>query len=295
MRVVFIGCVEFSKFLLEEILDSKTIDVAGVVTKEKSKINSDFYDLSEVAQKHGVESYFFDVKKPEDEMVNWIQQRKPDVIFCFGWSHLISIKLINMPRFGIVGYHPAELPMNRGRHPIIWALVLGLKQTGSTFFMINEDADSGDIVSQKVVSIEEEDDANSLYWKLNEVAKKQIRSICEDLAQGRLSRTVQNHNKANVWRKRGEKDGLIDWRMSTASLYNLIRGLAKPYPGAYFQTGEFKVTVWKSRKVHLESPNIEPGKILECRASSFIVKTADGALEILEYQGDFNPSVGEYV
>ena len=59
---------------------------------------------------------------------------RPDIIFCFGWSRLIKEELLKIPKKGVVGYHPAMLPKNRGRHPLIWALALGIKTTGSTFF-----------------------------------------------------------------------------------------------------------------------------------------------------------------
>lgn len=298
MKVLFIGCVEFSKLLLEEIIASKTVDVVGVVTKKKSKINSDFYDLSELSKLHQIDSFFYDVNQPKEEMGKWIQTKKPDIIFCFGWSHLIPVDIINYPRMGIIGYHPAELPKNRGRHPIIWALVLGLKKTASTFFMLDTGADSGDIVSQEIVEIFDSDEANTLYFKLNEVAKVQIVKICKELMNGVLTRVPQDHSQANVWRKRSDKDGVIDWRMSASVICNLVRGLTKPYPGAYFTTGtEEKISVWKAKKIKTETElsNIEPGKILSVDMNTFTVKTGDDVVQVTEYSGNFEPSVGAYL
>ena len=70
-----------------------------------------------------------------------------------GWSRIIGKELLAVPPKGIVGYHPAALPANRGRHPIIWALALGLKETASTFFFMDNGADSGPIISQKSLII----------------------------------------------------------------------------------------------------------------------------------------------
>ena len=67
---------------------------------------------------------------------------------------------------GVIGYHPAALPKNRGRHPLIWALVLGLKKTASSFFIMDERADSGDVISQEEIIINDDDDASSLYAKM---------------------------------------------------------------------------------------------------------------------------------
>ena len=75
---------------------------------------------------------------------------------------------------GIVGYYPAALPSNRGRHPLIWALVLCLTETASTLFFMDEGADSGDILDQRQVSILPSDDAKSLYQRITQVAISQI-------------------------------------------------------------------------------------------------------------------------
>jgi methionyl-tRNA formyltransferase len=296
MKVVFIGCVEFSKLLLEEILASHTVEVVGIVTKEMSSVNSDFYNLHEVAGTENISKFYFNTKQPASEMTAWIKSKSPDIIFCFGWSHLIPMEVISCAPHGVIGYHPAELPKNRGRHPIIWALVLGLLETASTFFMIDEGADSGDIVSQKIVKIEAVDDAQSLYYKLNELAKVQIKSICNDLLNNNLKRVKQDHSLANYWRKRSAKDGLIDWRMSSIAIHNLIKGLTKPYPGAEFSFNEEKIKIWKA-KISLETNdlNFEPGKICKVENGIFTVKTGDGLLDVLEYEGPFTPNYGDYL
>ena len=79
-----------------------------------------------------------------EEVIGWISDLAPDVIFCFGWSQLFKKKLLNIASLGVIGFHPALLPANRGRHPLIWSLILGLKETGSSFFFMDEGADSGD-------------------------------------------------------------------------------------------------------------------------------------------------------
>ena len=88
-----------------------------------------------------------------EEVIGWISNLAPDVIFCFGWSGLLKKELLQIPPMGVIGYHPTALPKNRGRHPITWALNLGLKETASTFFFMDDGIDSGDILSQKKVLI----------------------------------------------------------------------------------------------------------------------------------------------
>jgi len=148
-----------------------------------------------------------------------------DYIFCFEWSKLLKKEILEILKHGVIGYHPAALLKNRGRHPLIWALVLGLEETASTFFFMDEWVDSGDILSQKRIEITYEDDAMSLYNKIIEIAKKRLEELLPDLYRFSYKRIPQDHSKANYWRKRTEDDGKIDFRMSSRAIYNLVRGL----------------------------------------------------------------------
>ena len=147
MRVIFIGTVEFSKKTLEKLVDLN-VHVVGVCTKKTSNFNSDFSNVTPVCKKNKIPiKYVKDINSKEN--IKWIKSLAPDIIFCFGWSSLIKKELLNLPPMGVLGYHPAKLPKNKGRHPLIWTLVLGLKKSASTFFFMDEQADSGDILSQK--------------------------------------------------------------------------------------------------------------------------------------------------
>lgn len=282
MRVLFIGCVESSMILLQELIKID-VDIVGVITKEQSLFNSDFKDLSHVCIKNKID-YRYVTHINTEESINYIKMKKPDVIYCFGWSELISSEIINIPPRGIVGFHPAALPQNRGRHPIIWALVLGLKETASTFFMIEETADSGAIISQEKILIEYEDDASSLYNKIMETAKRQVKVFTTLLQKGDDIGVTQSNVSVNYWRKRSKKDGQIDWRMSSLSIYNLVRGLTPPYVGAHFNHNEKEIKVWKVKEIRdLNLQNIEYGKVLKVFSdTSFLVKVGDHAIHVLE-------------
>ena len=95
------------------------------------------------------------------------------------YKHLSSNsleKILSKSPIGVIGFHPAALPANRGRHPIIWSLALGLKSTASTFFFMDKNVDSGDILSQASIKISDSDDARSLYDKVTKTALSQIES-----------------------------------------------------------------------------------------------------------------------
>lgn len=283
MKILYIGCVESSyKFLEALILNSA--DIVGVITKRFSAYNSDFRDITPLCEKYNIPYIYVD-NINEVQTLNFIKTYKPDIGYCFGWSQLIAENIINLFPKGMIGYHPAALPNNRGRHPIIWALVLGLKQTASSFFKIEESADSGEILSQEKVEITYEDDASSLMKKLLAIGSNQIVTLTRQLENDKIIKGIPNKG-GNSWRKRNKFDGLIDWRMSSKSIYNLVRALTKPYVGAHFIFNNKEIKVWKVREcidINKKYNNIEPGKVIIIGNESVFVKTGDNLIQLLEY------------
>jgi len=293
MKVLLVGTVEFSLKTLEKLIDLK-VDLIGVCTKEASTFNSDFADLKPLCIANKIPYLTVDDINSRDS-IQWITVLNPDVIFCFGWSSLIKKEILNIAPMRVVGFHPAKLPMNRGRHPLIWALALGLKESASTFFFMDEGADSGDMLSQVDFEISYQDDARSIYNKVIDIALCQIEEFIPKLEKNSFTRIRQNNQHSNSWRKRNESDGEIDFRMSSRSIYNLTRALTKPYVGAHIKFNETNYSVWKVKESNDFQENIEPGKVLRVFDKIFVVKSYDGAIEIIEHDFKEMPKVGEYL
>ena len=293
MRIVFIGTVQFSLRALQRLLDSNA-EIVGVCTLQESPFNADHVDLSSVSKEHKIPwMYAADINSSESLL--WIKEKSPDVIFCFGWSRLLKKDILKLTPLGVIGFHPAALPANRGRHPLIWALVLGLNKTASTFFFMDECADTGDILSQREVVIDHEDDAALLYEKVTKTALEQIEVFVPQLAYGTFTRSKQKGGLTNTWRKRGYADGQIDWRMTANSIHNLVRGLTKPYVGAHIVVGGQEIKVWKTVIISENQRNIEPGKILGYKNQHPVVKCGEDAICLLSTDPSFEPIIGGYL
>ena len=281
MKILFIGSVEFSLRTLEKIVEIGG-NVVGVCTLKESSLNSDFCDLSKYSADLNIPCFYVDDINSEGT-IEWVSKINPDVIFCFGWSRLLKNEILSKSSIGVIGFHPAALPANRGRHPIIWALALGLKNTGSTFFFMDNNADSGDILSQASIAISDFDDARSLYDKVISTALSQIEEFLPLLVSGNYLKVKQDNTRANTWRKRGRKDGLIDWRMTANSIHNTVRALTKPYVGAEFKYNDIDYKLWKSELILIDSDNTEPGKVIDIDSSYLpIVKCGNFAIKLVE-------------
>lgn len=293
MKIIFVGTVEFSRKALEKLIDLKA-DIGGVITKKESKFNADFSDLSDICQREGIPyKYISNVNLKEN--IEWIRKLNPDIIFCFGISQILNAEILGIPPMGVVGYHPAKLPFNRGRHPVIWALVLGLDKTASTFFFMDEGVDSGDILSQADVDITYEDNARTLYDKITVTALRQIEEFFPRLESGKFRRIPQDNSKANYWRKRTKNDGKIDFRMSSSAVYNLVRALTRPYPGAKVLYKGEEIKVWEAREIKTDIKNFEYGKVLNITDNNILVKCFDDAIMLTKHEFEVLPEIGEYL
>ena len=282
MREFFIGGVKSSEIFLKRLIEMDA-DVAGVITKSESKFNSDFVDLGEICRNHKID-YLYVHNINDREAKDYIKEKDVDLILCLGWSQLLDEEVLALPRLGCVGFHPAQLPFNRGRHPLIWALALGLEQTASTLFLMDATADTGKIISQKVIEIAYSDDAESLYHKVMDAAVDQLTEVMHDFENHTLNVIEQSAGEGNAWRKRGKEDGRIDWRMSSKSVYNLVRALTKPYVGAHFLHEDREYKVWKvQERFEKGYENIEPGKVVRVISdNNFWVKAGDNLIEVME-------------
>ena len=282
LRIGFIGCVKSSRVLLEVLIGMPEVEVCAVVTKQASKVNADFCDLTDICQLNSI-PYHYESVNQRELSTEFLKNFQLDLIYCFGWSYLLHDSVLSLPKIVVIGFHPAQLPKNRGRHPIIWALALGLKETASTFFKMDSFADSGPIINQQLIKIMPHDEASDLYQRILDVAAKQVREFTINFLNQQVEFVIQDNAEATYWRKRDRTDGVIDWRMSAQAIYNLVRALAPPYPGAEFKIDDAFVKVPKCSMVLGKYPeNIEPGYILAKSADSLLVKVAGSDAVLLE-------------
>ena len=296
LRIVFFGHVAYSRSVLHHLRASPLVDLVGIVTRNPGGMHADGCSLADVAASVGIPVFMAD-GATDRECADWIRSLRADVAFAIGWATLLGPLVLAAPRLGIVGYHPALLPRNRGHHPIVWALALGLRETGSTLFFLDEGIDTGDIISQVHVPIAPDDDAGTLYERLTATVAAQVVDAVERLAAGRIERRPQDHAFASVWRRRGERDGEIDWRMTAESVHNLVRALTRPYVGAHVVFRGHKVKIWKTALCGDGSTptDLEPGRVLRVDGRSLVVRCGSGALQILEHEFDPLPPAGRCI
>ena len=188
MNIVFIGGVTYSYEVLSSILNAGW-NISAVFSYMDSKKNRyrDFTNFDELAKKFEFKN--IKVNNINDfENIGIIKEIKPDLILVMGWSQLLKKEIISIPRIGIIGSHPTELPKYRGRAPIPWTILKNLKKSALTFFWINEGVDNGDILDQVTFDVNQQDDASTIYQKVIKLGKEMILSNLEKINEDNYSR-----------------------------------------------------------------------------------------------------------
>jgi UDP-4-amino-4-deoxy-L-arabinose formyltransferase/UDP-glucuronic acid dehydrogenase (UDP-4-keto-hexauronic acid decarboxylating) len=184
-----------------------------------------------------------DVNKPE--WVRHIAALNPEAIFSFYYRRLLCREILAIPAAGAYNLHGSLLPAYRGRVPVNWVLVNGEKRTGVTLHNMVVKPDAGDMVGQQAVDIDFEDTAVSLYEKLCRASASLLDEVLPLIRGGRAPRMIQDAGKASYFGGRKPEDGLINWSWTAMRIYNLIRAVTDPYPGAFsFMPDGKKVLVW---------------------------------------------------
>ena len=216
------------------------------------------------------------------------EELRPDLAFVVGCRFILPQSVYTIPSLGTVAFHDSLLPRYRGFAPLNWSLLNGENQTGVTAFFIGEKFDAGDIIVQKPVEIGPDEPAPQVYERICQATVDLALEVDERIAKGNFSRTPQEDRQATFTCSRNPEDGLIDWRQSVRAVYNQIRALTFPYPGAYTYYRGKKLILWKAKPV-ADPPKYVgriPGRVVgfSKREGWADILTSDGILRIVEVQ-----------
>lgn len=218
------------------------------------------------------------------EWIEMIRDISPEVIFSFYYRNLLCRDILIIPSAGSFNLHGSLLPAYRGRCPVNWVLVKGEQRTGVTLHHMVEGPDAGDIVGQKEVVIEFEDTVYTLYQKLCVKAKELLEEVLPLIKNGIAPRIAQNFKQGSYYGGRRPEDGKIDWNWPVMQIYNLVRAVTDPYPGAFtFLPGGEKLYIWWALP---EKGNTSKGLsgTIEIERDNVYVWASDGRLRLLDIE-----------
>ena len=220
------------------------------------------------------------VSAPEVYMSN---QVAADVIVVSGYPKRIPKGVIQSARIAAINVHQSLLPAYRGRHPINWAIINGEKYTGVTLHYLNERFDDGQIISQEGVKINKKDTVMDVYRKTTKKGQQLLKGFCLEIGSKKMTGHSQALATATYFPPRVPKDGKINWCEPAGKIYNLVRALAIPYPGAYFYYRKKKLIIEECKALRAGPKKSVLGRPI-LRNKTCLVKTGTGFLQILKFR-----------
>jgi methionyl-tRNA formyltransferase len=294
-RILFFGYSEVGYECLDLLL-ARGDHVVALITHEDNPTEKIWFKTPAVAaHAKGVPVFTPDnVNTPE-----WRERLaalQPDLILSVYYRHMIGTKILGMPRLGAFNLHGSLLPKYRGRAPINWAVLHGEPRIGMTLHRMVKAPDAGAVVDQEGVDIGPRDTAEQAFRKVLPCARTVVARQIDALLAGTAQETPQDESLATYFGGRKPEDGRIAWTQTSVQIFNLIRAVTDPYPGAFTDVGAARLMVWwaetdtpMTRALYAESN--QPGEILS--VAPLVVAASDGALELTrtEWRGAPAPAL----
>ena len=263
----------------------------GITLDDREKSN---YHISGVASLKNsyINCFESDCYKLDSKSCDtFFQTNEFDLGIVVGWQRLIPAKVLNQFKYGVYGFHasPLGLPFGKGRSPLNWSIIKGYKQVYNHCFKYNPQIDDGDIFSTTKLEIYPWDNVGSMKKKILIDCENALSKLICSYKNGEITLCKQDINqKETFFPKRSPKDGKINLnKMSTKDIYNLIRGVSKPFPGAFLNYSSTKCIIWEAQPFSTSLYSNEMvGKVVKVfEDGSFVLKTLDSTLLITDYQG----------
>ncbi len=268
-----------------KVLLAHGVDVALVATHPDSADETIWFEsVAATAAEYGIP-----VTMPDDpaapELATRIALLRPDFLFSFYYRRMLPAQLLALPARGAYNMHGSLLPKYRGRAPVNWAVLHGERETGATLHAMTVKPDAGAIVARSAVPILPDDTAREVFAKVTVAAEIALDGVLPALIAGTAPARPQVPGSGSYFGGRRPEDGTIDWQADAATIHNLVRAVAPPYPGAFTTAGGNRLRVLRTR--------LEPGRTvrpggpgLYCDGSAYYADCADNeVLRLLESEG----------
>lgn len=300
-KVVVFGVKDTSEnivsFIQEHICP---VDLVVTISPEVTKKNqvSGYKGLSGLTEKYGIPVYEADSYFLTDEKTQkFFAENEFDIGISMGWQRLIPKSVLDRFAYGIYGFHgnAGYLPFGRGRSPLNWSIILGDTRFNLNLFRYDEKADSPNVFATEMFSITPQDDIRTAQYKNMICSKNLIKKLLAAYKEGNISVRTDYKDFDSWYNKRTAADGKIDFHGRTREIYNLIRGVAAPFPGAFAYVGEEKVTVWEAQPFDemIDFSAYAPGEVIDVFDNHPIVRTVDGSLLIKKYESEKELQAGD--
>lgn len=259
---------------------------------------SGYKGLGYLTQKYEIEVYethSYGLK--DEETIRFFEENQFEIGISMGWQRLIPQGILDRFEQGIFGFHGScgYLPYGRGRSPLNWSIINGDGRFILNLFQYDAAADSPNVFANEMFSINPHDTIRTLQYKNILVSKRLIARLLEAWQEGEIRIRRQSRDFDGWYGKRTAADGKIDFHAKTREIYNLVRGVTRPFPGAFACCRGERMVIWSAHPFDemLDFSAYAPGEVIDCIDGKLIVRTVDGSLLIEDFECAVTPECGD--
>ncbi len=286
MKIVYMGTPDFAVPPLAALVENG-YEVTAVITQpDKPKGRGKTFmptPVKEEALKHEIPVYQ-PAKVRDPEFLETLQKLEPDMIIVAAFGQIIPKVILDMPKYGCINIHASLLPKYRGAAPIQQAVIDGEKESGVTIMKMGTGLDTGDMISQAVVELREDETGGSLFDRLAETGAELLIRTIPSIENGTAVYTKQPEESPTPYAAMITKQmGLLDFSKSAVVLERLVRGM-NPWPSAYTFLNNKTLKVWKCSVESGSCGKDVPGTITDVDKKGIHVACGEGTLILEEVQ-----------
>jgi methionyl-tRNA formyltransferase len=278
MKIIFFGDGKWASDSVEA-LQAAGRNIVGIVLRYRPSSP----DLERAAKR-------FKLRVFQPEQVNTsafyseLRALNPDLGISLSYNQILDCNLMKIFPNGIINFHAGKLPFYRGCNVINWAIINGEKELGLTAHFVDEGIDTGDIIIQKTFPIAWWDDYGVVLQNAVSMFPSFVVAAIELVRSGNVQRTKQSHLIGSYFCRRKDGDEWLNWNETSANIYNKIRAITRPGPGARTLCDDQVLLIWRS-EYDPSWPSYlgNPGQVIGIsEPGSFFVKTGDSVLQVHE-------------
>ena len=276
MRIVFMGTPDFSVPVLEGLIEN--YNVVGVVSQPDKEVGRKRVltptPTKEVALKHNIPVIQpIKIRKEFQDVLDL----KPDLIVTCAYGQIIPKEILDCPKLGCINVHGSLLPKLRGGAPIHHAIIDGYDETGITIMYMDVGMDSGDIISQRSIKIEDSDNVGLLWDKMSLLGRDLLLETLPSIIDGTNERIKQDESLVTFGLNIKREEEHIDFNKTSREVFNQIRGL-NPWPSANAILDDQEMKIYSSVIGDRTFNNKTNGEICDVTKKGISVKTEDGEI-----------------
>lgn len=300
--IVYVGTTEGGYEVLRNLLKSG-VPVSELITltpEQGAQYDvAGFQKYDDLVKEYDIPVYTpSNYKMTSESTYEHLRRLSPDLFIVNGWQRLLPEEILETSTRGALGVHGSAmgLPKGRGRSPMNWSLIEDLDRFLLSVIKLDEGVDSGKIVDTEKFDITEFDTIRTMYYKLAITTTNILVQSLGPILRGEFEFTEQA-GEPTYYPKRNPDDGKIHWGESTSNIYNLIRAVSNPYPGAFSQYNDEYIHIWNAIPFSTDlALDASPGEIIQLfkTTDEFVIRTVDGTLLIREWTAEeWTPSEGQ--